>query len=260
MCRILHSMYMRRVVAAKTYADSGKKALPRRKQKSVHAEFVSEDEADDEDEDYEDEEANEYDDDEELEELEEEEVVSPETTKAKGKAKAKAKQKPKAQAKKPRKPTAAELAKETKEARRAAAELRCIASAAAEAKGASELDQARKKIDEATKKTTTKKDNHVDTSPSSNGSATPVSEQRPSSASPQPRYNLSIWWTIQHVLTVDVVFLVVWYSMKIIQQVEWWMIQHAQVEKELRKDEMSAFAQDEHNMADMRSSGWEFGT
>ncbi|EGZ29521.1 hypothetical protein PHYSODRAFT_376373, partial [Phytophthora sojae] len=54
----------RRVVAAKTLAGSGKKAHPRRKQKSVHAEFISEDEADDEDDDYEDEEANEYDDDE----------------------------------------------------------------------------------------------------------------------------------------------------------------------------------------------------
>ncbi|POM72476.1 LOW QUALITY PROTEIN: Hypothetical protein PHPALM_10802 [Phytophthora palmivora] len=84
-------------VAAKTLAGSGRKTLNRRKAKSVHEEFVSEEESDDEEED------QDYEDEEELEE------APPKV--GKGKAMAKPKSKPR----KTRNPTAAQLAEEAKE-------------------------------------------------------------------------------------------------------------------------------------------------
>ncbi|POM67907.1 Hypothetical protein PHPALM_15997 [Phytophthora palmivora] len=129
----------RHAVAAKTLAGSGRKTLNRRKAKSVHEEFVSEEESDDEeeDQDYEDEGHGGE------EELEE---VPPKV--GKGKAMAKLKSKPR----KTRNPTAAQLAEESKEKRRAAAVQRCIASAAAEVEGVAEYTAARKRVEGEKKK------------------------------------------------------------------------------------------------------------
>ncbi|POM60736.1 hypothetical protein PHPALM_30377 [Phytophthora palmivora] len=208
---------------------------------SIHEEFVLELETDDDEEDDEDyeEEMGHQDDEVELEAVVE---MLPEAAKAKGKSKAKRQRRPKA--KTLRKPVAAQLAKEDKEARRSAAEQRCISSVAAELEGADERERAKKKIGESKK---TKK----------------KAERLPPSTPPQSRYSPYTRWIIQYALTNDVVCHTTLYNMIKIQQAKRGMIQHLRMEKdwrELRKDEMIAFVQDNDSMMEMRASGWEFGT
>ncbi|GMF21479.1 unnamed protein product [Phytophthora fragariaefolia] len=175
--------------------------LPRPKAKSPHKGFISDDNDDkEEDEDYEPD-AGEVD----AEDAQAEVEVAPPLKPAKAKRKSKAKLPSKST--RPRKPTAAQLAKQVKEARRATSELRCIVSAAAEVEGHG-----------VTRNPTNGSTPATSTTPNASDH-----ERRPASP-PQSRNNLPTGRIIQHVLTDDVVCCAVPYNMK--QQLQWKKIQH----------------------------------
>ncbi|GMF16050.1 unnamed protein product [Phytophthora fragariaefolia] len=291
------AMQARTLVTAKTVAGSGRKVLPRQKAKSPHEEFISDDNDDDEeDEDYEPD-AGEVD----AEDGHAEVEVAPPLKPAKARRKSRAKLQSKST--KPRKLTAAQLAKQAKESRLAASELRCIEVKATPV----EEDTAFAQDDSVSEQANTmanSSDGHLESPPSQNGEYEVLTSDCEDTETEIGFYDDDE--ELQRAKAARLESKRGWRQMHdecggdtaydetddfddesgssgsesdcdeeegedvgagsggpcATETTSAESSEHrpARNWREVRKDEMSAFAQDDENMMDMRASGWEFGT